>query len=127
MGSIFSHKIKSTQPHEMTTIDRLKEEIQALQKIVVESETQLTTLQFDEGMNAEIKLMMIKILGDRILKNQKLITAKEIEKDKLITITKQVDATKEIEKEKQNTIDKQYRLDRGETNAASILYIYFHS
>ena len=118
----------------MTTIEKLNDEIREMQKKVVEWEMQLTNLLDEgiEGMNPEQKQLMIKYYGDRILEKDKLIAAKEIEKDKLNTITKETDAAKEIEKEKQITADKEkdaarekYRLDRGETTAASILSIYF--
>ena len=119
---------------EMATTDHLNDEIRALQKKVDEWEMQLTNLLNEgiEGMNTEQKQFMVKYLSDRILEKDKLIAAKEIEKDKLITITKETDAAKEIEnekriteKEKQITADKQYRLERGEITASPILYIYF--
>jgi len=114
----------------MTTIEQLIDEIRALQIKVDEFETQLTNLLNEgiEGTIAEQKQLMIKYFGDRIsdINNQilvkdKLIAAKEIEKDKQITAEKE----KEAEKEKQITADKQYRLERGETTTSPItLYLF---
>ena len=78
-------------------MDNLNDEIRALQNNILEYETQLTNLlgKGNEGMNIEIKLAMIKHYGDRIseinnqiLEKEKLIAAKEIEKQKRITADK---------------------------------------
>ena len=92
---------------EITTIDELKDEIRALQKENDPFKKQLAELlkQRNDGLSVQKK----QELADEI----KSIRTTISENNQLMII-----------KEKQ--ILERYRLERGETTAAPILYIYFH-
>ena len=93
---------------EMTTTDKLNDEIRALQKKVVDWETQLVKLLDDgtEGMTSEQKQNVatkIKFFGDWISDNNKII----------------------LQMQKRAAAREKHRLERGETTAAPItLYLF---
>jgi hypothetical protein len=92
----------------MATIEQLNDEIRALQKKVVDWETQLVKLldEGTDGLTTEQKQNVatkIKLFGDWISDNNKII----------------------LEMQKRTAAKEKHRLERGETTASSILFIYF--